>query len=404
MGMIGQVILAAVADPKSGDTGYIQRWDLSTGVSLGAPLKEFYAGSSTNPVALYPPNTLLHSWALSCLNTKNSSLNYHLIGKERPVHRYFGQDRLCSLCISPDSSHLVAGNEEGKVMAWEIISGEMVVFLEGAHLQRVTKVALSSDGEYLVTSSADGTAKVWSWTALLAGEGTSTWNLDDHTDMVTDVHIGFGIDRNCRMVTACRDKQVRLYDLVDAHLLACFEFPSAVLKVKMTAAETLIFAACEDGNIYIVDLAADSGEISEQTAVSYSQRSERTRLAGHKSAVVSIELSMDEECLISGDAEGNVLIWNISTRQIMRRLATDGYVRWIGVVHKTSFEAALDQKTRLVAGQPKRAMSSDQSSWAVLVPEPTVITEKPATVVDTKEIDELRAGYSQLIDHVFAKY
>lgn len=401
IGMLGQIILAAVVDSKLPDSGHIQRWDMNTGVSLGLSLKEYYTEAGIAGVTLYPSNSSLHTPALVALNRKNASLNYYITGKERPAHRFFGQDRLCTICISPNSSYLVAGNEEGKLFAWDITTGEMIIQIDDAHLQRVTCIGFTTDGGILVSSSADGTVKVWPWESLVSGGSKPLKTLTDHTNIVSDIHVGFGIDRNCRLVSACQDKMVRIYDLVDFQLLATFEFPSPIRRVLLSLTETAIYAGCEDGNIYLVDLASDPQEALNESAISYHQQCSRVLLTGHKSPITSLQLSIDETCLISGDDTGMIIVWCIATRQVLRRISADGPVRWIGIVHKGSFEAALNQKHKLIVGQPTRSRPQEPAKWICVEP---LKKESIITSVNSTEFDELKVAYSKLVGFLLSKY
>jgi pre-rRNA-processing protein IPI3 len=403
-----QIILAAVVPlnessaTKINDNtgGQIQRWDLMTGISLGTAQREFYcASTSTNPMALLSPNLSLQTTAFVALNVKSAALNYYMLGKERPVHRFFGQDRLC--VITSFGSYLLAGNEDGKLFLWDIPSGELLSCVEEAHLQRITVLRVGVDG-IVVSGSQDGTAKVWSVQALLEGRKEPLFAFSEHTDTVTDVHIGFGVGRNCRMATSCMDRKVRVYDMVDFHLMAIFEFPSSVFRVLLNMTETLLYAACENGDICVVDLASDDRIIEEQAGISYSVNRSQYCLAGHKAPVTSMALSLDDGQLVSGDQEGHIVVWNTNGRQILRRITAEGSVRWLGLVTKASLDALSEERSRLLTvAQPKRTISNEKTCLSKI--RPVIESTRVSPQQPSEDFLTLKAGYNKLLNHLFTK-
>ena len=65
-----------------------------------------------------------------------------------------------AVAVSPDGEEIVTGGEDGTAWVWNRRSGEERVALRG-HGGRVRAVAVSPDGEEIVTGTADGTARVW---------------------------------------------------------------------------------------------------------------------------------------------------------------------------------------------------------------------------------------------------
>jgi WD40 repeat protein len=64
------------------------------------------------------------------------------------------------VAISADGQTIVSGGADGTVRVWDAISGEQLEVLRG-HTGTVWSVALSADGQHVVSGGFDGTVKVW---------------------------------------------------------------------------------------------------------------------------------------------------------------------------------------------------------------------------------------------------
>lgn len=69
------------------------------------------------------------------------------------------QGFVTQLALSPDERRLVSSSVDGTVRLWDLASGESRI-LRG-HTDPVSAVAFSADGKQIVSASADGTMRVW---------------------------------------------------------------------------------------------------------------------------------------------------------------------------------------------------------------------------------------------------
>jgi len=65
-----------------------------------------------------------------------------------------------SLAFSSDGLILAAGDREGKIMLWDVTSGEQIAILSG-HIDKINSLTFSEDGTILVSGSEDGTIRIW---------------------------------------------------------------------------------------------------------------------------------------------------------------------------------------------------------------------------------------------------
>ena len=69
---------------------------------------------------------------------------------------------LASAVFTPDSKHLLIGDQIGRLMVWDVAEGRVVETLN-EHTGGITTIAYARDGRTMATSSRDRTLIVWDW-------------------------------------------------------------------------------------------------------------------------------------------------------------------------------------------------------------------------------------------------
>jgi WD40 repeat protein len=69
---------------------------------------------------------------------------------------------LASAVFTPDSKHLLIGDQIGRLMVWDVAEGRVVKILE-EHTGGITAISFARDGRTMATSSRDRTLVVWEW-------------------------------------------------------------------------------------------------------------------------------------------------------------------------------------------------------------------------------------------------
>jgi serine/threonine protein kinase len=94
------------------------------------------------------------------------------------LHTFLGhRDRLTSAAWSSDGKFLATGSADGTAKIWPASGGRELLTLWG-HMSSVRSLSWSRDGRRLATASSDGTAKVWempSGRELFALKGHESW-------------------------------------------------------------------------------------------------------------------------------------------------------------------------------------------------------------------------------------
>ena len=285
-------------------------------------------------------------------------------------------EKIGPIAVSHDGIFCVGGGASGRLYVWEIGTGELLRVLDG-HYKSVAAIAFTDDDSFVISGGADAIAQAWSMGDLVDEDkrgSTScapfhSWT--GHSLPVTSVFCGMG-GINSRVVTSSLDHSVKIWALYSGLLLHSVAFPSFINDVLMDSAECLLFAAGGDGDIYVTDLrlvsessaiaaagartaggakkagagrrgarkgastsrgAASSPSSSSSSSSSLSssssssssgevERSETSRgaLVGHSTSVTCLDITPDGGCLLSGAEGGGIIVWDVRSRQAVRRV------------------------------------------------------------------------------------
>ncbi|KAJ9466122.1 Pre-rRNA-processing protein IPI3 [Diplonema papillatum] len=277
-------------------------------------------------------------------NANKAALTIHYATKDVPRYRCPLPEKMTCLSINPACPYLVGGAASGKVYLWNIATGALLRFWD-AHYKEVTRALFSQDGSFLVTASEDATVKSWSLCHVLDVTLPAHAELRPHNTYMG--HTLGAVDMalstiDGRAVTVSKDRTMRLHDYILAQELRCCLLPSAPKCVAIDTEGTSLFAGCSDGKIYQAELYPERQRTARQQDDSVPQKKlleallghdtehaaharttglgeyYTTAFEGHKGGVSAICCSTDSLHLYSGGADGNVHIWRISSKQLIR--------------------------------------------------------------------------------------
>jgi WD40 repeat protein len=164
-------------------------------------------------------------------------------------------------------------------------------FLEG-HSDRVTSVALSSDGKYIASGSADCTVRIWD-TAAGIQLRIMTGNQKGINSVAT-----FGDNKKLRVVSGSDDRSVRVWDVMTGALLLTMYHDMLVRSVAVSHDGKLIISGSEDCTIRVWD--ATTGILR---LVSY----------GHNDTVYCVAFASDTKSIVSGSKDCTLRVWDAAT-------------------------------------------------------------------------------------------
>ncbi|KAI3326767.1 WD repeat-containing protein pop3 [Xylariaceae sp. AK1471] len=201
------------------------------------------------------------------------------------------------LCISPDKRFLAAaGHHAVKLYDIKSTNPNALLTFEG-HTGNITGVAFHCEGKWMVTSSEDGTVKVWE---TRSGTIQRSYN---HGSAANDVVIH---PNQGEIISCDRGGSVRVWDLAEnncSHQLIPEE-DVAVSSVTVASDGSLLCAANNAGNVFVWSLLQNN---------EHTQLVPLTQFSAHKEFIARILLSPDVKKLATCSADHTAKIWAVPT-------------------------------------------------------------------------------------------
>jgi serine/threonine protein kinase/WD40 repeat protein len=219
--------------------------------------------------------------------------------------RRFGAEghRMIHLALSPDGQRLLTASVEGSAQYWDIATGKEIYRLPGAGGQ-VYGVAISPDGTKLLSCGGDRLIHVWD-----AANGLEVKQLTGHTD---EVH-GVAISPDGRIAASSgNDCQLRLWNLDTGELIASPGNAGGGLGAAFSPDGKLIATWANDHMVRLWDV---------------KERKELRCLEGHKEWVAAGAFSRDGSRLLTGTwppelvvRPSDLKLWEVATGKLLRTI------------------------------------------------------------------------------------
>jgi len=205
---------------------------------------------------------------------------------------------------SPDGKLVAAGTKNGAIHLWDTQNNWTMRSLSG-HDGPVVRVAFAPDALTLFSAGDDGTVRVWeieSGQAEKLSAGNKALNdLALSADGSTLAAIG-------------EDGLVQVWNAETGQTIQSIgPNESSKLAVALSADGTIV-AAGDDENIQLWD--THTGQALQKLQGHWENEEKQEYWLGHEKKVTALAFGPDGTYLVSGSAEGTILIWDITAGQV----------------------------------------------------------------------------------------
>jgi WD40 repeat protein len=198
-----------------------------------------------------------------------------------------------SVAISSDGQRIISGSRDGTIKVWDATTGQEKLTLKGRTRLLINSVAHSNDGRRIVSGCEDGTVQVWDATT-----GQEKLTVKGHREPVYSV--AFSPDGRC-FASGGFDMAVKVWDAATGQeKLILKGHTEHVNSVAFSGDGRHIVSGSHDRTIKVWD--ADTGR-------------EKLTLKGHTLGVNSVVFSSDGQAIVSGGNDRTVKVWDAVTGQ-----------------------------------------------------------------------------------------
>jgi eukaryotic-like serine/threonine-protein kinase len=274
------------------------------------------------------------------------------------------QAAVWSLALSTDGNTLISGDEAGVVKIWDLRTGQLSRTLaektSSDLIGAVRSLSLSPDNQLLV--SGGNQIQLWevSTGKLRAQYPQSVWSVALGTDGRT-------------LVSGSEDRQVRIWDLQQGQFRSLSGHEGSVYAVAISPDQRFVISGSGDRTVKVWDrragtvlntftghrdavrclaLSADGRLLAsgswDQTIKLWNLQTNTLihTLQGHSDRVVAVKFSQDGQLLASASTDGTIKIWQVQTGKLLHRLV--GHTDWV-----LSVEMSHDRQTVVSGSKDK---------------------------------------------------
>lgn len=223
-----------------------------------------------------------------------------------------GDGQVNRMAITPDKRYLAcAGVHTVRMYDIRTANPNPTMTFEG-HVGNVTAVAIQADGKWMVTSSEDGTVKVWDMRAPTVQRDYN------HKCAVNNVVIH---PNQGELISCDDDGNVRIWDLGEntcTHQLIP-ENDVPVRSVSVASDGTMLVAGNNKGNCYVWKM-VNSKDVTSLHPI--------TRFKAHSKYITKVLLSPDVKHLATCSADHTARIWSADNNFSLETVL-QGHQRWV---------------------------------------------------------------------------
>ncbi|NJP08870.1 MAG: protein kinase [Leptolyngbyaceae cyanobacterium RU_5_1] len=194
------------------------------------------------------------------------------------------------LAISPDGQFLASGSADKTIKLWNLSTGQAIRTLKG-HSSFVNTLVFSPNGEELISGGADRTINVWH---LSTGQKTRT--LTGHSSYVNALVVS---PDGAKLISGSADRTIKVWSLTTGKEIRTLTGHTGYINaIAISPDGTTLVSASTDHAIKLWDFAKGQ---------------EIRTLTGHSDYVNAIAISPDGTTLVSASTDQTIILWDLAT-------------------------------------------------------------------------------------------
>mmetsp|Transcript_32121 Transcript_32121/g.51709 ORF Transcript_32121/g.51709 Transcript_32121/m.51709 type:complete len:453 (-) Transcript_32121:188-1546(-) len=223
------------------------------------------------------------------------------IGETKAVSLRGHEGAAKSFCFSSDGEQILTSSTDGSVKLWDSDSGDEILDFKG-HSESVLKAVFSPDNARILSCSADMTLRLWE---RLTGKQMAV--LDGHG---SEIHLCNFSPNGRWIASASKDKDIKIWNAETHEEIATLRgHKSFVWSIQFSPNSMLLLSTACDGSMLL--WALPHGELLGS-------------LQGHTEGVKSCSFSPGGKALVSSSHDNTLMLWN------MTGCAYEGYIDEMG--------------------------------------------------------------------------
>ncbi len=275
-------------------------------------------------------------WLISS-SYDNSAILWDMRKKEKDFHYKDHEGSVFSVSIADDNERVITTSKDGTMKLWETSFGKTIRTYQNKKSEMLCGVFYKKNE--LLTGLADGNVKRWN-----INSGNTIQLFSAHNSEVTAIAIS--PDKKY-FATGSSDKTVKIFNANDIDKVRVMEGKSTPINVlQFSKKGDLLFAVGEDKFIRIWDVASgtkkgmikahknfitdiellnDENQIvtcSEDKTIKVwdiTSQEEQRSFIGHKTFITSLDVSPDEKYMVSGGWDKNIVLWDFQTGEKLKK-------------------------------------------------------------------------------------